>query len=97
MDTVAVQGQAGVAIELPVARGSATGYDWVLDLPQGIAPAEDGPGTPPPPGRSLGAISGAHLRVTATAPGRYKLTARLIRSWEPDAPARTVEIDLDVK
>ncbi|TRW15182.1 protease inhibitor I42 family protein [Glacieibacterium frigidum] len=91
-----MRGQAGTAIDLPVADGPATGYSWVLDLPPGVTRAPDGPRTPAPPGQELGGGSGGALRVAAPA-GRYHIVARLARPWQPDAPIATREIDLIVE
>jgi predicted secreted protein len=92
---VIVQGRAGQPITLPLSNGPATGYSWVLDLPGGVVKIEDGPGKPAPPGQQLGSSSGAQLRVTA-AKGRYRITAKFIRPWQPDAPIDMVVIDLTV-
>ena len=97
MDSVSITGQSGVIIELPIARGATTGYDWVLDLPDGVVRADDSLAVPPQPDHSLGSASGASLRVVANAPGFYKLIARLVRSWQPGSPVRTMEIDLTVQ
>ena len=96
IETVAIHGEAGVPVALPVARGPATGYQWSLSLPAGVSQVADGPAVPPPPGQHLGAASGAALSVVAT-PGVYRITATLARPWEPDKPARTVVIVLTVQ
>lgn len=92
---VTVEGSAGQPIALPLSNGPATGYSWVLDLPDGVARCEDGPKSPPPPGQELGSGTGAALRVIA-AKGRYRITAKFVRPWQPDAPIETVVIDLVV-
>ena len=92
---VTVEGSAGQPITLQLSHGPATGYGWVLDLPKGVARVEDGPKSPPPPGQELGSGSGAPLCVIA-AKGRYRITAKFVRPWQPDAPIETVVIDLVV-
>jgi predicted secreted protein len=92
---VIVQGSAGQPITLPISQGPATGFGWVLDLPTGVARVEDGPGQPIPPDQRLGGSNTAAFRVTAEK-GRYRITARLVRPWQPDAPIDTVVIDLEV-
>ena len=93
---VVVHGSPTAPIELPITEGPATGYVWSLDLPPGVTRVADGPGVPPPRGAELGASSGAHLRVAAPA-GRYRITARLARPWQPDSPARVVVMELFVE
>jgi predicted secreted protein len=88
-------GTAGAPIELPLRGGPATGYEWQLELPDGVARASNGPARPVEPGTRLGDAAGGALRVTATA-GEHVLTARLARPWEPDAPIRVVRIRLHV-
>lgn len=94
-DTVAIHGEAGRPVALPVVRGPATGYQWSLALPEGVAQVADSPGTPPPPGQHLGGASGAALCVVAR-PGVYRIVATLARPWEPDTPSRVVVIQLTV-
>jgi predicted secreted protein len=90
-----VEGEAGRPIELPLTTGPATGYSWTLELPAGMRRLDDGPGAPPPVGQALGGASHAPLRVQADA-GTYDVVARLVRPWEPDRPARTVTLHIDV-
>jgi predicted secreted protein len=92
---VIVRGSADQPITLPLSNGPATGYSWVLDLPEGVARIEDGPGQPVPPGQQLGSGTGARLRVTA-AKGHYRITAKYMRPWQPDEPINTAVIDLTV-
>ncbi len=91
-----VDGKPGAPIELPIARGPATGYVWRLELPAGIRQVADGPPRPVDPKAAIGAGTGAHLQVEAGAAGDYVITARLARQWEPDRPARIVRIRLHV-
>jgi predicted secreted protein len=91
-----VKGQAGKPIDLPIANGPATGYSWRLELPKGVSRVEDGPERRVPAGQRLGGSSGGHIRVTAAA-GDYVIEARLVRPWEPNRPARVVEIRLHVR
>jgi predicted secreted protein len=95
-ETVAIHAKAGVPVALPVARGPATGYRWSLALPPGVTQVADTPGTPAPPGQHLGGASGAALCVVGE-PGVHRITATLARPWEPDKPARIVEITLTVQ
>jgi predicted secreted protein len=91
-----VHGSPALPIELPIMEGPPTGYVWSLDLPPGVIRIEDGPAVPPPAGAHFGASTGRHLRVTAPK-GRYRITARLARPWQPGAPAQTVVIELIVE
>ncbi|WP_353216899.1 protease inhibitor I42 family protein [Sandarakinorhabdus sp.] len=98
MPPVVIEGPAGAAITLPLPRGPATGYDWLLTLPSGVVQIADTPPAAAPatgPGQ-LGDAAGGHVTVRAV-PGRYRITARLARRWAPDQPVQTVEIDLAVK
>ena len=95
-ETITVTGRAGEPIDLPISHGPPTGYVWSLQLPLEVTQIEDGPPPPVAPERRLGsAVSGA-MRVTAPS-GRYRIEARLARSWEPDKPARILSIDLVVE
>jgi predicted secreted protein len=96
IETVAIHGEAGVPVALPVVRGPATGYRWSLSLPEGVSQVADAPGVPVSPDQRLGGASGAPLSVVAR-PGVYRITATLARPWEPDKPARTVVILLTVQ
>ncbi|HEV2761005.1 MAG TPA: hypothetical protein VGV86_15705 [Acidimicrobiales bacterium] len=90
-----VVGIQGRTIALPLPIGPPTGHRWILDLPEGVAMAEDSPARAPEPGREAGAAHGGTLQVTAS-PGRYNITARLARPWSPDDAVRVVNIDLIV-
>lgn len=87
---VIIHGAPGQVIDLPVSHGPATGYGWLLTLPPGVAQVASAPGDR---NRPAGDPAGGALRVTAPA-GRHRITAKLARAWEPDAPIRTVEIEL---
>ena len=91
-----IHGSATLPIELPITQGPPTGYRWSLELPPGVTRIADGPPVPPPPGGHLGASLGSHLRVSAPK-GRYTITARLARPWQPDNPARVVVMELVVE
>jgi predicted secreted protein len=92
-DVLTVIGRAGEPIDLPVTAGPATGYEWSLDLPEGVARAEDGPPLRPPSDRALGDPAGSALRVVAE-PGRHRIVATLARPWARDTPLRRVVIEL---
>jgi predicted secreted protein len=92
-EEIVVDGRSGEPITLPLATGPATGYGWILDLPDGVDRIEDTPGRDVPEGRRLGAAAGGHLQVTAPA-GEYRITARFARPWEPDRTLQTVRIRL---
>ncbi len=89
-------GVAGEPIRLPIAHGPATGYAWELELPTGVERIEDEPGEEPPADARLGGSAGGRLRVRAPS-GQHVILARLVRPWEPDRPARTVLIRLNVR
>jgi predicted secreted protein len=90
-----VQGTSGNPIELPIAAGPATGHVWKLELPHGVERIEDGPQRPVDPSTRLGGATGGNLRVKAPR-GEHVITARLARPWQPDSPARVVQIRLHV-
>ena len=91
-----IEGNAGEYIQLPIASGSATGYQWTLQLPEGVIQVEDGPARVIDASTRLGAGAGGYLQVKAE-PGEHLITAKLARPWEPDRPTRTVTIRLHVK
>ena len=95
-ESVLVRGISGQAVELPMADGPATGYSWSLDLPLGVVRIDDAPEKPSGLAISLGASASGALRVLAPE-GHYRITARLVRPWEPGTPARTMVIDLLVE
>lgn len=95
-------GLAGETIPLPLGGGGATGYSWVLDLPDGVAqvpqpevqaqtddlvPGDLVPGDPVP---------GPEVFVQADRPGVYRFRARLKRPWEADG-IRSVDVTLTVR
>jgi len=90
------RGTAGEPIELPIAHGPATGYSWKLELPDGVERIEDGPQKSIDPVTRLGAAVGGAIRVMARK-GEHRIHARLVRPWQPDNPARVVEIALTVE
>lgn len=96
VEELAAQGKAGEPITLPIARGPATGYEWRLELPQGVQRIEDGPAPPVDPSVRSGGAAGGYLRVTA-APGDYVILGKLMRPWDPSRPARFVRIRLHVE
>ena len=91
-----VMGVAHQIVELPMTQGPATGYSWSLDLPPGVVRIENGPVKQTDPGRFLGAPASGALRVLAPK-GHYRITARLVRPWEPDKPAKAIAIDLVIE
>jgi predicted secreted protein len=95
-EELTVAGKHGEPIPLPIARGPATGYDWQLDLPTGVRQIADGPPRTVDPNTRLGSASGGYLQVEADEAGDYIITARLVRPWQPDEPARIVRITLRV-
>src|SRR5262249_30716482 len=90
-----VHGVEGEAIELPIAHGPVTGYSWKLDLPDGVERINDGPPKSNEPARPGEAVRGA-IRVKARK-GEHRIHARLVRPWQPDKPARAVDIALTVE
>jgi len=93
INPIVVMGVAGKVVDLPVAQGPATGYSWVLDLPPGVVRVEDAPAKQSDHGKLLGASASGSMRVVAPK-GNFRLTARLVRPWEPANPAATMLIDL---
>jgi predicted secreted protein len=91
VETIDVYGTAGVAIELPIGGGPATGHRWTLDLPAGVRRLED---SEPHGELGPGASTGSRIRVIATA-GEHAVTARLARPWESQ-PVREVRLQLHV-
>ena len=91
-----VHGTAGSPIELPISQGPVTGHSWTLNLPDGVERIDDGPQRPVDPPTKPGASIRGAIRVKARK-GDYRITARLARSWQPDPPARVVEIALTVE
>src|SRR3954464_8556026 len=90
-----VHGTAGEPIDLPLPQGPVTGHSWTLDLPEGVERIDDGPPKRvDPPARPGATVQGA-IRVKARR-GEYRITAKLARSWQPDDPAKIVEITLKV-
>jgi predicted secreted protein len=90
---IVVEGRPSEAVTLPLTSGPATGYGWLLDLPDGVTRIEDTPGRDIPEGRRMGGAAGGHLQVTAPA-GEHRITARFARPWEPDRVLQTVTIRL---
>lgn len=93
---VVVKGIADQVVELPIGDGPATGYSWLLDLPVGVVRIGDGPAKCVDADRRLGASASGAIRVVAPK-GSYRITARLVRPWEPDNPAATMVIDLAIE
>ncbi len=91
-----VHGTAGSPIELPISHGALTGHSWTLNLPDGVERIDDGPQKPVDPLTKPGASIRGAIRVKARK-GEYQITARLARSWQPENPARVVEIALTVE
>ena len=94
-EQVLLRGTAGQPIDLPIAAGPPTGYEWRLDLPEGVEQLEEGEERLLDPAARLGGASGGFLRIRAPI-GRYLLTARLARPWQPDQPIRIVYIIVEV-
>ena len=94
-EKLSAHGAAGEAIELPISHGATTGYSWKLDLPEGVQRIDDGPQKGDNPSIP-GAPSGGAIRVKARK-GEHRIHARLMRPWQPDQPARVVEIALTVE
>src|SRR3954447_14606367 len=72
------------------------GYQWISEEPDGVRVEEGQPETPTsglPAGRSVDAV----FRVTADAPGTYRVTFVQRRPWEQGVPPiATREFDLHV-
>lgn len=90
-----VEGKAGEPIPLPISRGPATGYSWMLKLPDGVRATDDEPSRPAESTTRLGASGGQRMRVIAE-PGDFIIEGRLARPWQSDSPIRTVTIHLRV-
>ena len=91
-----VDGASGQPIRLPIGPGPATGYQWQLDLPEGVSRIEDTPPEPVESAQRLGASGGGYMQVRAPA-GEHEIVARLARPWQPDQPVRTVRMRLHVR
>ena len=91
-----VAGVAGEPITLPITTGPATGYDWHLELPDGVARVDDTSGRALDPSTRLGDAGGAHLQIIAPS-GDHVVVARLARPWAPDEPIRVVRIRVRVE
>ena len=91
-----VAGVAGEPITLPITIGPATGYDWHLELPDGVARLDDTSGRARDPSTRLGDAGGAHIQITAPS-GDHLVVARLERPWSPDEPIRVVWIRVRVE
>jgi predicted secreted protein len=92
-EEMVVEGSAGAAVTLPLVTGPATGYGWLLDLPEGVERVADTPGPDVPPGEHLGGAAGGHLQVTAPI-GEHLIVARFARPWAPENALQTVRIRL---
>jgi predicted secreted protein len=90
-----VEGKAGETIALPIASGPATGYEWRLELPEGVERAEDGPERQVEASVGLGSASGGYLQVRGPR-GEHVVMARLARPWQPQMPVRVVKIRLRI-
>ncbi|MEI8185813.1 MAG: hypothetical protein WCG19_03855 [Chlorobiaceae bacterium] len=93
---VVVKGIADQVVELPIGDGPATGYSWLLDLPAGVVRIGDGPAKHVDAERGLGASASGAIRVVASK-GSYRISARLVRPWEPENPAAAMVIDLIIE
>ena len=91
--------EAGKPIELPLPRGAANGFSWQLLLPVGvtIAPTtvsnrleESHAGEPGEPGEPVA----GHAAAICASLGTHEIEARLVRPWLPQAPIRTILIQL---
>jgi predicted secreted protein len=96
VDEVHLAGGQHEPITLPIAEGPATGYEWQLDLPEGVRRIDDGPPRTPEPGTAVGGAVSGYLRVEVDRPGDFIVTARLARPWELDQPIRIVRIMITV-
>ena len=101
-DTLSLDAVVGVPCPLRGLRaGPPGGYQWMLDLPTGLASVAEPAGQAPPAAVSgasaLGTGSDAVPWVLASQPGRYEIPARLARPWEPDAPVRSLRVTLSVR
>lgn len=90
-----MKGKAGQPVDLPIAGGPPTGYQWRLELPEGVEQVDEGPQRQVDSATRLGDASGGFLRVKAQA-GQYLITARLARPWQADQPIRIVQIRFEV-
>ena len=91
-----VAGVAGEPTTLPITTGPATGYEWHLELPAGVARVDDTSGRALDPSTRLGGAEGAHLQIIAPS-GDHMVVARLVRPWAPDEPIRLVRICVRVE
>ena len=92
-ERIELTAEAGKPIELPLPRGAANGISWRLLLPVGVTIApinvskrldESQAGEP----------AAGHAAAVCASLGTHEIEARLVRPWLPQAPIRTILIQL---
>ncbi|HEY5223093.1 MAG TPA: protease inhibitor I42 family protein [Microbacteriaceae bacterium] len=93
---ISADGLAGETIPLPLGSGGATGYSWVLDLPDGVTRIPHPEIQAKTDDLVAGdAAPGPAVFVQADKPGVYHFRARLARPWEEDG-IRSIDVTLSV-
>jgi predicted secreted protein len=88
----------GEAVTLTATMAGGTGYQWkIVVADENVATV----GEPETDGTSMSGMVGGPVRytwtLTAKAAGQTTLTAQLVRSWQPDKPAKKHEVKIIVK
>jgi predicted secreted protein len=97
VETLHSEGVVDKTITLPLGNGPATGYGWILTLPDEVYRVEDSPGTAAPQNERLGSAEGGSIQVVVKKPGEYVIYAKLVRPWSVDEAISEKKIHLTIR